>query len=259
MAETSQEARISLMLEELRLPSMRRSYRKLARQIVESGSDPLTYLQALLDEEVSDRRSRRVQRRLKEARFPQTKLLSDLDGDALPQGIRLAQLHELARGEYIDAFENVIAIGGSGTGKTHVSIGLGIEACRQSRRVRFYTAAELASMLEEAQEQHQLHRLLKRLQSPDLVIVDELGYLPLTQRAAELLFQAFSVRHEKGSVIVNSNLPFSDWAQIFKTERLAVSMLDRLTHRAHVLEMNGDSYRLKEARIRKTQHANTQN
>ena len=191
---------------------------------------------------MSHRRSRRVQRRLKEARLPQKKLLSDLDGDALPQGIRPAQLHELACGEYIDAFKHVIAIGDSGTGKTHVSIGLGIEACRQSRRVRFYTAAELASMLEDAQEQHQLHPLLKRPQSPNLVIVDELGDLPLTQRPAELLFQAFAVRHQKGSVIVNSNLPFSEWDQIFKTEQLAMSMLDRWTHRAHVLEMNGDSY-----------------
>jgi len=252
MADAAQEARVDLLLGELRLPSMRRTYRKLARQVAEAGGDYLTYLQVLLDEEVSQRRSRRVQRRLKEARFPQIKLLSELDGRALPKGVALAQLQELASGAYIEQHENIIALGGSGTGKTHVSIGLGVEACHQGRRVRFYTAMELASQLEEAQEQHQLHRAIKRLQSLDLLVVDELGYLPLTERAAELLFQAFSARHEQGSVIVNSNLPFSDWAQVFKTERLAVAMLDRLTHRAHILEMNGESYRLRDTRRRRS-------
>ena len=252
MADAAQEARVDLLLGELRLPSMRRTYRKLAHQVAEAGGDYLTYLQVLLDEEVSQRRSRRVQRRLKEAHFPQIKLLSELDGKALPKGVALAQLQELASGAYIEQRENIIALGGSGTGKTHVSIGLGVEACRQGRRVRFYSAMELASQLEEAQEQHQLHRAIKRLQSLDLLVVDELGYLPLTERAAELLFQAFSARHEQGSVIVNSNLPFSDWAQVFKTERLAVAMLDRLTHRAHILEMNGESYRLRDARQRRS-------
>ena len=145
---------------------------------------------------------------------------------------------------------NVIAIGGSGTGKTHVSIGLAVEACRQCKRARFYTASDLVSEIEEAQEQHQLHRFLKRFAAWDVVVIDELGYLPLTERGAELLFQAFSARHEQGSVIINSNLAFSEWTQVFKTERLAVAMLDRVTHRAHVLEMNGESFRLRIARSR---------
>lgn len=250
MADRTTEARIDLFLTELRLPSIRRGYAKIAKQIGQSGGDYITFLHALLEEEVSNRRVRRVDRRLKEARFPQIKELTDLDEKALPDGVSLPQLYELAKGDYIDDRANVIAIGSSGTGKTHISIALGVEACRQGRRVRCYTAAELVSELQEAQDQHQLHRYLKRLAAVDLVVIDELGYLPVTEHGAELLFQAFSVRHERGSVVVNSNLAFSDWTQVFKTERLAVAMLDRVTHRAHILEMNGESYRLRSARRR---------
>ena len=248
MAKPTTEARIDIFLSELRLPSIKRGYVKMAKQIAQAGGDYVAFLHALLEEEVDARRARRIDRRMKEARFPQIKELTDLDEAALPDGISLAQLHEFAKGDYITEQANVIAIGSSGTGKSHVSIALGVEACRQSRRVRFFTATDLVSELEEAQEQHQLHRYLKRLSSLDLVIVDELGYLPVTERGAELLFQAFSARHERGSVIVNSNLPFSEWPQVFKTERLAVAMLDRITHRAHILEMNGKSYRLRTAR-----------
>lgn len=250
MADRTTDARIDLFLAELRLPSIRKGYAKIAKQIAQSGGDFFAFLHALLEEEVNDRRSRRIERYLKDARFPQIKELADLDEKALPKGVTLQQLFELAKGDYIDARENVIAIGSSGTGKTHISIALGVEACRQSRRVRFATAAELVSELDEAQEQHQLHRYLKRFAALDLVIVDELGYLPVTEHGAELLFQAFSARHERGSVIVNSNLAFSEWAQVFKTERLAVAMLDRVTHQARILEMNGESYRLRSAKRR---------
>jgi DNA replication protein DnaC len=178
------------------------------------------------------------------------KEIASLQQEALPKGISLPQILELAKGDYLRDHTNVIAVGGSGTGKTHVSIGLGVEACRQSKRARFFTAADLVSELEEANEQHQLHRYLKRFAAWDLVIIDELGYLPLTERGAELLFQAFSARHEHGSVIVNTNLPFAEWTQVFRTERLAVAMLDRITHRAHILEMNGESFRLRAARSR---------
>lgn len=250
MAEPTTEARIELFLSELRLPSIRKGHAKIAKQISQAGGDFATYLHALLEEEVNDRRTRRIERRIKDARFPQIKELTELDEKALPDGISMPQLFELAKGDYIEERANVIAIGSSGTGKTHVSIGLGLEACRQSQRVRFFTATELVSELQEAQEHNQLHRYLKRLAALDLVIVDELGYLPVTEHGAELLFQAFSARHERGSVIVNSNLAFSEWAQVFKTERLAVAMLDRVTHRAQILEMNGESYRLRSAKRR---------
>lgn len=250
MAERSIDARIELFLCELRLPSIRKSYGKIAKQVAEAGGDYIAFLHVLLEEEVADRRSRRIERRLKDARFPQVKELADLEEAALPDGISMPQLYELAKGDYIDERANVVAVGGSGTGKTHVSIALAVEACRQSRRVRFYTATELVSEMQEAQEHHRLHRFLKRFAAFDLVVVDELGYLPVTESGAELIFQAFSARHERGSIIVNTNLAFAEWAQVFKTERLAVAMLDRVTHRAHTLEMNGESYRLRSAKKR---------
>lgn len=239
-----------MWLGELRLPSMRRDYAKIANEVAKSGGDFLTYLHTLLDEEVSDRRRRRVQRRIKEARFPQHRRLSDLEAAELPKGVTLELLNEIARGTYLAERSNIIAVGPSGTGKTHVCDALGLAACEQSKRVRRYTATELVSELEEAQEGHQLHRYLRRFGRHDLVVVDELGYMPISEHGADLFFQALSERHERGSVIVNTNLPFGEWGQIFRTERLAVALLDRLTHRAQILEMNGESYRLKSARKR---------
>ena len=250
MPRTKIDGRLDLLLAELRMPTIRRVYQKIAREVSESGGDYIAFLNAIVEEEIDDRRTRRVQRRTKEARFMQLKTLAELDAKALPRGVSIGQLQQLAAGEYLDEKSNIIAIGGSGTGKTHVSIGLGVAACEQGKRVRFTTAVGLVSELEEAQEQHQLHRYLKRLSAIDLLIVDELGYLPVSNRGAELLFQAFSERHERGSVILNSNLPFEEWAQIFKTERMAVALLDRVTHRATVLEMNGESYRLRSAKTR---------
>lgn len=253
--ENAMEKRIDLMLSELRLPSIRKIRQKLAKEISRAGGDFNTYLHALLEEEVSERARRRIERRLKEARFRQMKYLSELDGDALPSGVSLEALWTLASGEYLESATNIIAIGGSGTGKTHVSTGLGIEACRQGKRVRAFSAVELISELEEAQEEHQLHRYLRRFASWDLVVVDELGYLPISERGADLLFQAFSERHERKSIVLNSNLPFDEWKQIFQTDRLAVALLDRLTHRAHILDMDGESYRLISAKARKKKKA----
>jgi DNA replication protein DnaC len=250
VADRGMTARIELWLGELRLPSMRRDYRKVAKDVAAAGGDFLAYLHTLLEEEVTDRRSRRVQRRIKEARFPQLKRLDALDAKELPKGVTMDLLHELARGDYIETAANIIAVGSSGTGKTHVCDALGLAACEQCRRVRRYKAIELVSELEEAQEQHQLHRFLRRFAAFDLVLIDELGYMPISQHAADLLFQALSERHERGSVIVNTNLPFGEWGQVFQTERLAVALLDRITHHAHILEMNGESYRLKSARSR---------
>jgi len=251
MGDRTNEARVELLLTTLRLPTVKSLYKKVAKEVAASGGDFIAYLSALLEEESRDRRTRRVQRRIKEARFRQTKLLSELVAAELPEGVSMDLLNELAAGEYIASRTNIIAIGNSGTGKTHVCTGLAVEACRQERRVRAYTATELVSELEAAQEEHQLHRYLNRFAKWDLVVVDELGYLPISEHGADLLFQAFSERHERGSVIVNTNLPFSEWAQVFQTERLAVAMLDRITHNAHILEMNGESYRLKSAKRKK--------
>lgn len=255
MGDHANEIRVEALLTMLRLPTVKSLYKKVAKEVSSSGDDFIAYLSALLEEESRDRRVRRVQRRIKDARFRQTKLLSELIAADLPAGISMDLLNELAGGSYIESRSNIIAIGNSGTGKTHVCTALAVEACRQERRVRAYTATELVCELEAAQEEHQLHRYLKRFAKWDLVVVDELGYLPISEHGADLLFQAFSERHERGSVIVNTNLPFSDWAEVFQTERLAVAMLDRITHNAHILEMNGPSYRLKSAK-RKRKSAN---
>lgn len=251
MADEGTIARIELWLGELRLPSIRRDFRKRAKEVATAGGDFMAYLHTLLEEEVRDRRARRIERRIKEARFPQIKRLSDLDPKELPSGVTIEQLSELARGDYMESATNIIAVGSSGTGKSHVCDGIGLAACEQSKRVRRYKAIELTSELEEAQEEHQLHRYLRRFAALDLVVIDELGYMPISQHAADLLFQALSERHERRSVILNTNLAFGEWGQIFQTERLAVALLDRVTHNAHVLEMNGESYRLKSARRRR--------
>lgn len=245
------DARLEMLLTDLRLPTIKRLYKKIAKEVAVSGGDFTTYLQSLLEEELKDRRSRRLERRVHEARFRQAKTLSELEADELPKGISMDLLNELAAGSYIESRTNIIAIGNSGTGKTHVCTGLAVAACRQDHRVRAYTATELVSELEAAQESHQLHKFLRRFANWDVVFVDELGYLPITEHGADLLFQAFSERHERGAVIINTNLPFSDWTQVFQTERLAVAMLDRITHNAHILEMNGESYRLKSAKRRR--------
>ena len=248
MTDQALDARLSLLLSELKLPTIRKIYGKVAGEVSRSGGDFRAFLQALLEEEVKDRRTRRIHRRTKEARFRQLKLLSELDSNALPKKVSMDLLNQLAAGDYIKSASNIIAIGNSGTGKTHVCTGLAVAACNQDQRVRAYTAAELVSELEAAQEQHQLHRYLARFAKWDLVFVDELGYLPITEHGADLLFQAFSERHERKSVIITTNLPFSEWGQVFQTERLAVAMLDRITHNATILEMNGESYRLASAK-----------
>ena len=251
MPDVASEARILHLLAELKLPTVKRIYQKVAKEVSLAGGDFAAFLETVMDEEVRERRARRIQRRIKEAQFPQVKLLEELESEGLPEKLSYEQLADLASGRYIDASENVIAIGNSGTGKTHVATALGVAACKQGRRVRFHTAIELASELEAAQEEHQLHRYLARFAKWDLVIIDELGYLPVSKHAAELLFQAFSARHERKSVVITTNLPFADWTQVFQTERLTVALLDRVTHRAHILEMNGESYRLKSAKARK--------
>jgi DNA replication protein DnaC len=237
-------AQVEHLATELRLPTVRKMHRRLAREVSQQGGDYTAYLAALLREEVDQRRTRRVERRLKEAHVPQAKLLTDLDftADAMPSRDLVM---DLAQGHYIRDGRNVIAIGNPGTGKTHLATGLAIKAGRQGLRVRFYPVATLTAELEAAQSDHQLHRFLNRFGGWDLVVLDELGYLPLSQTGAELLFQAISERHERNSLIVTTNLPFTDWSEVFHTKRLTVALLDRITYRATILEMSGPSYRLR--------------
>jgi DNA replication protein DnaC len=190
-----------------------------------------------------------VERRIKEARFPAVKSLDSFDFPALPS-LNKALVLELARCEYVARRENVIAVGNSGTGKTHIALGLGLAACQRGLSVGFTTAAGLVHELIEARDEKRLLRLQCQVAGYKLLIIDELGYVPFSQTGAELLFEVFSQRYERGSTIVTSNLPFDEWTGVFASERLTGALLDRLTHHVHILEMNGDSYRLKQSKRR---------
>ena len=237
-------------LKALKLPAFLREYDKQARQCASEGVDHTGYLLRLADLELLERERRAVERRIRQARFPAVKSLDSFDFAAIPSLNKLLVL-ELARGEYVERRENVIALGNSGTGKTHVALGLGLAACQKGLAVGFTTAAALVHELMEARDERRLLRLQKQLAAYRLLIVDELGYVPLSSTGAELLFEVFSQRYERGSVIVTSNLPFDEWTSVFGTERLTGALLDRLTHHVHILELNGDSYRLKSSRARR--------
>ena len=188
-----------------------------------------------------------VDRRIKAARFPATKSLDTFDFLAMPS-VNKHLVMQLARCEYVDRRENVIAIGNSGTGKTHMALGLGLAACQRGLSVGFTTAASLVHELIEARDERRLLNLQKKLARLKLLIIDELGFVPLSKTGAEFLFEVFSQRYERGSVLVTTNLPFDEWTEVFGSERLTGALLDRLTHRVHILEMNGESYRLKQSR-----------
>ena len=234
-------------LKELKLPTFLREYGKLAGQCAAEGVDHPDYLLRLSELELIDRNHRMVDRRIKAARFPTTKSLDTFDFLAIPS-LNKALVLELARCEYIDRKENIIALGNSGTGKTHVTLGLGLAACQRGMSVGFTTAAALVHELIEARDDKRLLNLQRKLARLQLLIIDELGFVPLSKTGAEMLFEVFSQRYERGSVLVTSNLPFDEWTEVFGSERLTGALLDRLTHHVHILEMNGDSYRLKHSR-----------
>ena len=237
-------------LKQLRLPTVLREYDKVARECARDGVDHPRYLLRLLELELIDRERRLVERRIRQARFPATKSLDSFEFTAIPSLNKMLVL-ELARCEYILRRENVIALGNSGTGKTHIALSLGLAACQKGFSVTFITAAQLVHQLMEARDEKRLLRLQRELQAPKLLIVDELGYVPLSSTGAELLFEVFSQRHERSSTIVTSNLPFEEWTSVLASERLTGALLDRLTHHVHILTMNGDSYRLAQSTARR--------
>jgi len=233
-------------LKQLRLPAMHAEFDKLAREAATANEGYEQYLLRLTELEVAARAGNAVQARIRAADFPVAKDFDTFDFTAVP-GLNKPKMLELARGEWIEQRFNVCLIGSPGTGKTHVATALGLAACRQGKRVRFYTAAALVTRLEEAQKQYQLDRLLTQLDRTDLMICDELGYLSFSRVGAELLFQVFADRYERRSLLVTSNLAFSEWGQIFQGERMTAALLDRLTHRCHIFEMNSESFRFRES------------
>lgn len=235
-------------LKTLRLPTMLREYDKVAQQCATEAVDYPRFLLRLVELELLDRERRAVERRIKAARFDVVKTLDTFDFLAIPS-LNKQLVLELARCDYIDRRENVLALGNSGTGKTHIALALGLAACQKGYRVRFATAAGLVHELMEARDEKRLLRTQKQLAGYQLLIIDELGFVPLSRTAAELLFEIFSQRYERGATLVTSNLPFNEWTEILGTERLTGALLDRLTHHIHILEMNGESYRLKESKL----------
>ena len=234
-------------LKQLRLPTFLREYDKVARQSAVEQATYAAYLLRMAELELLERERRAIERRIRQARFPVVKTMDSFDFLAIPS-LNKTMVLELARCEFLTRRENVLLLGNSGTGKTHIALALGLAACQRGHRVRFTTAAALVSELIEARDERKLLRFQKQIAAYELLIVDELGFVPLSKTGAELLFEMLSQRYERGSTMVTSNLPFAEWTEVLGSERLTGALLDRLTHHVHILEMNGDSYRLKQSR-----------
>ena len=246
------EALIDAHARELRLPTVRARFRALAEETTRDQQPPVAYLAALLEGEVSERAERRERRRLIDARFPLVKRLEDFrfeENTKIPQ----ATIAALAQGTWIDDRESIILLGDSGTGKTHLAISLGVLACQQGRRVRFTTLAALANELQAAESKRELGKVIARYARTELVVLDELGYLALPEGAAELVFQVISERNERASLIVTTNLPFGEWTKVFPDARLAKAVVDRITHRAHIIDTGGESWRFRHGLARTKQ------
>lgn len=232
-------------LRQLRLPTFTKLYPQFAADAARNNHDSVRFLLALAEQEVNQRQLNMLQQRFKNARFPVIKELADFDFSCLPT-LNKAQILDLARGEYIQQKQSLILIGNPGLGKTHLALGLASAACRAGRRVRFWTAAGLVNELIQAQDEHRLHRFIASALKLDLVVLDELGFIPFSQNGAQALFTFCSELYERLALIITTNLKFADWVQVFADERLTAALLDRLTHHAHILELLGDSYRFRQ-------------
>jgi len=250
--ETQSTVLLKHHLKALKLPTISAECEKVSARCARENVDHLGFLLQLSELELLDRERRAAARRLKGARFPTPKALESFDFTAAPSVNKLLIL-ELMRCEYLERRENVLLIGGSGSGKTHPATALGMEACARGKRVRFFRVTEMATSLPEAREERQLTRLRSQLAKLDLLVLDELGYVPASQVGAELLFDVISTAYERSSVIVTTNLPFEEWKEVLGSERLTGAALDRLTHRCTIVETGRDSYRLREARKRRQQ------
>jgi len=249
MSATQPAVLLEHYLKQLKLPTILREYAPVAASCGKERADYATFLLRLAEREVIDRERRAAERRLKAACFPITKTIDTFDFRAQPS-INEELIRQLLKGEYIERRENVLLVGNVGTGKTHVASALAFAACAQGYRVRFFSVTGLVTHLLEQREVGKLERLQKQIERYDLLVLDELGYVPFSKAGSELLFEVVSRAYERRSLIVTTNLPFEAWTEVFSSERLTGALLDRLTHRVHILEANGESYRLRDSRQR---------
>ena len=233
-------------LKKLKMPQAAEVYLAMAREAENNNLSYEQYLLGVLEQEISQRENNRIHRGIRQASFPVIKTLDSFDFRAIPS-LNKQKVLKLAGCEYIKKLENIILVGNSGVGKTHIATALGYEACRKGLKVKFFTAAGLINELLAAQQDYRLNRLEKQYSAFHLVIIDELGYVPFSKTGAELLFQFCSSRNERGSIIITTNLEFPKWTEVLLDDQMTAALLDRLTHKAHILNINGESYRFKQA------------
>jgi DNA replication protein DnaC len=232
-------------LKELRLHSFAHNYEAFAEDAAQNNQAYHRYLLALAQQEVLERDHKRQQQRIRAAKFPRLKELSDFNFAAIP-ALNHQQIFDLARGAYLEKAEPIILVGNPGLGKTHIATGLALEACRQHHRVRFYNAATLVNELTLAQDEHRLDKFIATALRHHLIVLDELGFIPFSNLGAHLIFQFCSALYERVSLLITTNLQFADWTQVFGNEKLTLALLDRLTHRAHIIEFVGESFRFRQ-------------
>ena len=248
--ETKSTVLLKHYLKNLKLPTMYNECEKIAQRCAADNADHLAYLLQLCELELIERERKAAERRLKAARFPAAKLLDEFDFAARPS-INKPLVLQLVSGDYLEKRENILLVGPSGTGKSHLATALGMAACAQGRRVRFFRVTELITQLLEAKEERQLLRYRQSLNKLDLLVLDEFGYVPASKAGAELLFDVIATAYERSSIVLTTNLGFEQWTEILGPERLTGAALDRLTHRCVIVETTGESYRLHDAKRRR--------